>query len=136
MIHFKNYHKQLPVPFVIYADFEAITKRYKVVNQLISHTLNAINPMKTVDSAVMMINTQNQFNIYRGENAVHNFMAEMLCEVKWCKKVIINNFNKLLKMTNEDERNFKKANKCHICDKKYKEDIRVRGHCYIIGKYR
>ena len=27
MVHFKNYHKQLPVPFVIYADFEAITKK-------------------------------------------------------------------------------------------------------------
>jgi len=25
-ITFKNYHKQLPVPFVIYADFEAITQ--------------------------------------------------------------------------------------------------------------
>ena len=27
MVHFRNYHKQLPVPFVIYADFEAITKK-------------------------------------------------------------------------------------------------------------
>ena len=27
ILRFNNFHKQLPVPFVIYADFEAITKK-------------------------------------------------------------------------------------------------------------
>ena len=26
MLHFKNYQKQLPIPFVVYADFECFTK--------------------------------------------------------------------------------------------------------------
>ena len=26
-LEFQNYHKQMPVPFVIYADFEAITEK-------------------------------------------------------------------------------------------------------------
>ena len=40
-------------------------------------------------------------------------------------------------MTKEDEKYFKKADKCHICDKKYKEkDISVRDHCHVTGKYR
>ena len=34
ILKFNNFHKQLAVPFVIYADFEAITKRYKVVNKV------------------------------------------------------------------------------------------------------
>ena len=34
ILKFNNFHKQLPVPFVIYADFEAITKRCKVVNKV------------------------------------------------------------------------------------------------------
>ena len=34
ILKFNNFHKQLPVPFVIYADFEAITKRYKVANKV------------------------------------------------------------------------------------------------------
>ena len=29
ILKFNNFHKQLPVPFVIYADFEAITKGCK-----------------------------------------------------------------------------------------------------------
>ena len=40
-------------------------------------------------------------------------------------------------MTDEDEADFKGADKCHICDKQYTEkDIRVRHYCYIIKKYR
>ena len=34
ILKFNNFHKQLSVPFVIYADFEAITKRYKVANKV------------------------------------------------------------------------------------------------------
>ena len=26
-VNFRNYHKQIPAPFVIYADFEAITEK-------------------------------------------------------------------------------------------------------------
>ena len=34
ILKFNNFHKQLPVPFVIYADFEAITKRCKVADKV------------------------------------------------------------------------------------------------------
>jgi len=41
------------------------------------------------------------------------------------------------KMTHEDEKNFKQAKVCHICNKKYnKTDKRVRDHCHVTGKYR
>ena len=40
-------------------------------------------------------------------------------------------------MIKEDEEKFLKANECHICNKKYtNEDIKVRDHCHITGKYR
>ena len=46
-------------------------------------------------------------------------------------------FNKPLKMTKDDEDEFQKAKACHICDKAYTDDdIRVRDHCHITGKYR
>ena len=46
-------------------------------------------------------------------------------------------FNKPLRMTEENEQEFKKATTCHICDKKYTEkDIQVRDHCHITGKFR
>ena len=71
---------------------------------------------------------------YRG---VYKFMEKMLYEVNYCKKIIKNNFNKPLKMTDEDELCFQQTDKCHICDKIYTDkDIRVRDHCHIAGKYR
>ena len=33
ILKFDNFHKQLPVPFVIYADFEAITKKVQGCKQ-------------------------------------------------------------------------------------------------------
>ena len=55
------------VPFVTYADFEAITKRFKVVNlKMINHTQKPIRLMKTVvmdikSSVAIKINIENQF---------------------------------------------------------------------------
>ena len=61
----------------------------------------------------------------------------MLEEVEYCKNVVKNEFNKPLKMTDDDELCFKLEEKCHICNKKYTDkDIRVRDHCHITGKYR
>ena len=42
-----------------------------------------------------------------------------------------------MRITKEDEEKFQKANECHICNIKYtNEDIKVRDHCHITGKYR
>ena len=49
ILKFNIFHKQQAVPFVIYADFEAIAKRFKVVNlTMINRTPKPIRLMKTV----------------------------------------------------------------------------------------
>ena len=64
-------------------------------------------------------------------------MEKMLEEVKYCKNVFKYKFNRPLKITEEDENKFRKADECHICNKKYiNKDIVVRDHCHITGKYR
>ena len=78
-----------------------------------------------------------EVRLYKSKNAVHKFMEFMLKEVKYCKNVMKEKFNKPLRMTKENEKEFKKAEECHICNKKYTDkDIRVRDHCHINGKYR
>ena len=68
---------------------------------------------------------------------MYKFMEAMLDEVKYCNKVMKKEFNKPLKMTKDDEKEFQKAKECHICDKRYTEkDIRVRDHCHTTGQYR
>ena len=142
-VYFKNRHKQLPVPFVIYADFEALTekiqgcqpnneKSYTEAYQKHTHCGYGYKVVCCYDDKY-----SKPVQIHRGENAVHKFMENMLEEVNWCKSKMKKHFNKPLKMTKEDEKDFQKAIKCHICDQQYTDkDIRVRDHCHITGKFR
>ena len=144
ILRFNNSHKQLPVPFVIYADFEAITEKIQGCrrNNNKSYT-EAYQKHTDCGYGYKVVchyddKHTKPVQIYRGEKAVYKFMEAMLDEVQYCKTIMKNNFNKpLIIMTEKDEEEFQKATKCHVCDKQYTEnDIRVRDHCHIMGKYR
>ena len=120
ILKFNNFHKQLPVPFVIYADFEAITKKVQGCKQSEemeneknkgSYT-EAYQTHEDCGSAYKVIccyddKYSKDICIYRGENAVYKFKENMLEEVEYCKAVIKKHFNKPLVMTEVDEQNFK-----------------------------
>ena len=142
-VYFKNRHKQLPIPFVIYADFEALTEKIQGCqpNNEKSYT-EAYQKHTDCGYGYKVVccyddKYSKPVQIHRGENAVHKFMENMLEEVNWCKSKMKKHFNKPLKITKEDEKDFQKAIKCHICDQQYTDkDIRVRDHCHITGKFR
>ena len=150
ILKFNNFQKQLPVPFVIYADFEAITKKVQGCKQ--SEEMEKDKDRRSYTEAYQ---THEDFgygykviccyddkyskytSIYRGENAVYKFMEKTLEEVEYCKAVIKKHFNKPLVMTEVDEQNFKPMDGCHIYGEKYTDkDVRVRDHCHITGKFR
>ncbi|XP_068675341.1 uncharacterized protein [Montipora foliosa] len=143
ILKFNNPHRQLPVPFVIYADFEAITEKMHGCrpNDDKSYT-EAYQKHTDCGYGYKVVCCYDDkytkpLQIYRGEKAVYKFMNAMLSEVRYCKKVMKEYFNKPLKMTKDDEEKFQKADKCHICEKKYhKNDVKVRDHCHVTGKYR
>ena len=150
ILKFNNFHKQLPVPFVVYADFKAITKKVQGCEQ--SEEMKKDKDRRSYTEAYQTHEDcgygykviccyddkySKYTRIYRGENAVYKFMEKMLKEVKYCKAVIKKHFNKPLVMTEVDEQHFKTMDGCHICGEKYTDkDVRVRDHCHIIGKFR
>ena len=143
ILKFNNFHKQQPVPFVIYADFEAITEKIQGCQQNNESSYTEAYQKHTDCGYGYKVvccyddKYTKPIQLYRGEKAVYKFMENMLEEVKYCKKVMKTFFNKPLKMMKENEEEFEKAKECHICNKKYTEkDIRVRDHCHITGKYR
>ena len=143
ILKFNNFHKQQPVPFVIYADFEAITEKIQGCQQNNESSYTEAYQRHTDCGYGYKVvccyddKYTKPIQLYRGKKAVYKFMENMLEEVKYCKKVMKKHFDKPLRMTEVDEEEFKKATTCHICDKKYTEkDIRVRDHCHITGKYR
>ena len=143
ILKFINFHKQQSVPFVIYADFEAIIEKISGCNPNNDRSYTEAYQKHTDCGYGYKVvccyddKYTKPVQIYRGEKAVYKFMEAMLEEVKYCKKTMRKCFNKPLKMTKEDEVNFEKAKECHICNKQYtSEDIRVRDHCHITGKFR
>ena len=142
-VYFKNYHKTLPVPFCIYADFECITEKISGCQPSDRKSYTEKYQKHTACSFGYKVvcyydeNYSGDVVIYRGEDCIQKFMKCMFEEVKNCQSIIRDNFNKPLKMTNEDEKSFQKATHCHICEKKYRvDDVPVRDHCHVTGKYR
>ena len=150
ILKFNNFHKQPPVPFVINADFEAITKKVQGCEQ--SEEMKKDKDRRSYTEAYqtheycgygykVVCCYDDKYSkytrIYRGENAVYKFMEKMLEEAEYCKAVIKKHFNKPLVMTEVDEQNFKTMDGCHICGEKYTDkDVRIRDHCHITGKFR
>ena len=143
ILKFNNFHKQLPVPFVIYADFEAITEKISGCQPKNDKSYTEAYQKHTDCGCGYKVvccyddKYSKPVTTYRGGKAVYKFMEAILEEVKYCNKVMKKEFNKPLRMTKEDEEEFQKANECHICNIKYtNEDIKVRDHCHITSKYR
>ena len=110
-----NFHKQLQVPFVIYADFEAITKKVQGCRQ--SEEMEKEKEKRSYTEAYQTHEDcgygykvvccykkkySKPVQIYRGENAIYKFMEKMLKEVENCKGVVKKRFNKPFVMTEND----------------------------------
>ena len=153
IIYFKNHKKMLPAPFVIYADFEAITERIDscVPPDGKSYT-STYQSHKACGYGYKLVcrydnNYSKPVKIYRGADAIDKFIVQMMREVEDCRRIVREQFQKPLIMTYENERDFQNSTVCHICERRFKpKDLvilddgdmtnKVRDHCHITGKYR
>ena len=124
---FKNLHKQMKAPYIIYADFEAVVRKFKGCER----DPNYINKNKTkcytektehheaCGYSFVVVRSDGQVTgpiVYRGENAVKSFLERLVI----VKDKIRENLTKVkpLTLTQEDWYNFKNADSCSICEKK------------------
>ena len=135
-IKFKNFDKQIPIPFKIYADTECLLKRIdikqgKYTKLYQEHIPNSI--------CAKLVCIDNRFTlptiIFEGKNCINNFIKWIFTQQERINQIINNHFNKKLKMTIEDENNYQNSQDCWICNEKLDKD-KVRDHCHITGKYR
>ena len=142
MLYFKNYYKQLPIPFVVYADFECFTKPMNSCSPNPKESYNYNNQKHEPSGFCFYIKgiVDKKFLpvIYtktRDDEDISKVLVEKLREVT---KGIYNDFYrkpKPLRLTPTEQKSFEKAVTCHICNKELKED-KVRDHCHFTGKYR
>ena len=99
-IKFNNYFKQIPVPFKIYADFECNLKSIERYEGSYSKKYQDYVPCKF---AYTLVCVDDEFTkpivVFRGENAVDEFIEAILKEYQHCKKVMKKHFNKNLIIT-------------------------------------
>ena len=140
-ISFKNYFKQLPVPFKIYADFECLLKGVKSSDKNNGSRTEKYQDHNPCSFAYKTVCVDNKFSkrvvLYREKNAAYRFIEAILNEYDYCKKMIKKHFNKNLIMSAEEEKRFQSSNSCWICNELFNvRDDNVRNHCHITGNYR
>ena len=120
LISFKNYFKQLPVHFKIYADFECILKKVEcnsIESDFIDYDSNGSYARKyqshiPCSFAYKIVCIDNKFSkkvvLYRGKkNAAYKFIVAILSEYNYCRKVIKNILIKiLLCLQNNNKKDF------------------------------
>ena len=141
-LKFKNFPHSEKVPFVVYADTEALikemhncdpnpnksyTKKYQK-HEPVSFTYY----IKCFDNSVCepILRTYTK-ETPEGEDAMDVF-------IKWLEddvKVIANIKPKKMIFTEEDKEQFNKETECWICKEPFK-DNKVRDHCHYTGRYR
>ena len=121
-ISFKNFNRQIFVPFKIYADFECILKNCGVGidNDCFSYTRKYQDHIPC-SFAYKVVCIDDEYSkdlvLYRGKNAVFEFIEMILKEYAYCRKVMKKHFNKNLIMTAQQNKEFERSNICWICGK-------------------
>ena len=134
---FQNHHKQLPAPYIIYADFEALTM--KVEGPELDPTKS--NTQRTqhheaCSYCYVKVRCDGQTEApveYRGRGAAEHFLRALVEEERGIKDSLAN--PQAMLMTREDWETHRTARRCHVCDGLLEGDS-VRDHCHITGKYR
>ena len=139
-IEFKNFNRQIPVPFKIYADFECLLKGCDIGfdSDYFSYTKKYQDhiPSRFASKVARINNKFSKDVLYRGRNTVFKFIKCIFKEYGYCRSVMKKRFNKNLVMTAEENEEFEKSNICWVCGKLIDFDDKVRDHCHITGKCR
>ena len=126
-------------PFVIYADFESLllnvdrdekasTQRYQK-HEACGYAYKRVSTIEKYDKPLQ---------IFRGdgtENVAERFINEIVKESDEIREIM----SKIIpmKLTEEEEKQFKSSTKCYLCDIDYNnDDIKVRDHDHLTGCYR
>ena len=148
-LFFKNFHRKMRVPFVVYADFECFTTPISTCAQSNEHSYTQQYQkhkpcsysyyIKCFDDQlfppVLKRYTIEDPNTNVAKSFVRSLeedIVDIYDQFKWKKR---------MRITKEEQRDFEKATICHVCEGTFGEiededDRKVRDHCHLTGLYR
>ncbi|KYN13278.1 hypothetical protein ALC57_14541, partial [Trachymyrmex cornetzi] len=81
--------------------------------------------------------TMSIYKSYRGEDCVSWFVKELYDLAHRAKTIFDKNMAMAEFTSNVEWEQFRNATHCHICERPFEEeDLRVRDHCHLTGRYR
>ncbi|CAB3983697.1 Gastrula zinc finger [Paramuricea clavata] len=143
-IKFKNHRNSMPVPFVIYADFESILvpedENSKVKSSEDKSSTTRYQTHKACSFGLKTVchyddKYSGEYKSYVGEDAALVFLKTVLKESFRCREMINGIFKKKMVITPKQEFEFQTARNCSICGNDLGED-KVRDHDHVTGMYR
>ncbi|XP_033762615.1 uncharacterized protein LOC117344073 [Pecten maximus] len=140
VLHFKEIHKQMKVPFVIYADFECYSEPAHICSQDPSESNSTVTTKFTPCSfGYVRASIDERYDkppiIYRGSNVVETFINYLMEEEREIQH-ILEDIEPMV-MTQEDQETFDNTAKCYLCNNYFKNNKdKVRDHCHVTGKFR
>lgn len=137
MCAFNNFQRQLQVPFIIYADIEAILSEVDIAEKAVKgayqkHTAHSIGFY--FHSRYDEI--ESYYRSYNGLDCIDRFCKHLNVIVK---KVwnILDDVKPMVKLTAEENLAHTNATVCYICSQPFmSDDDKVRDHSHLTGKYR
>jgi hypothetical protein len=140
-IRFRNFKKQFKVRYTGFFDFESYLEPVHPCEKCsdisaCTHRSLAVNEQKPITYSFLIIDSDNCVvyrKTYSGEDCVSHFLDELLA----VEKELIDSLcaNVPMQMTLEEQQEFYQSEVCHICHKNFGNELSVRDHCHITGKY-
>ena len=141
IVKFHSGQYQFEVPFVMYADFEAILQNVEEETNSDSQNPYMRKINHHIPSGFCTYSTFAYGEVndplfqYRGEDCVEVFCNHIEKEAKRLYHMFPE--KAMDSLTQEQKRDFRIARRCHICMYKFKPgELKVRDHCHYTGKYR
>ena len=148
ILKFKHHDRSEKLPFIIYADTEALVKEmqncdpnplYSYTKKYQKHEPSSFSYyIKSFDDNVY----ESKLRKYTGEDAMEKF-------VEWIEKDVKGIANipdvKMMKLSPNELKQFNEATKCWICkgefdntsdEKGYRKNEKVKDHCHYTGRFR
>ena len=140
-IFFSHHNRAIKVPFVVYADFEALTKEIQPIpqNDRVSFTQKYQHHQPSGFCYKIVGQNIKRCALFRAkdknEDASWKFVEMLEEDIKNIHKQF-NFAKKMLPLTKKEQFDFVNAKICWICQKGFEEDKKVRDHDHFTGKFR
>lgn len=133
IVKFKNFSNKEEVPFVVYADFESLLVK-------VDNDANKLHEHKPLSVGYYFKcrydDSKSYYRYHVGEDSANWLMQELKIIAENVEK-IMDEIKDLEPLTPEQEKQFRNARNCHICELPFEDgDERVLDHSHLTGKAR